>query len=57
MGIYLGLQESLGGYKTKIFFFVRDRLQNRINGWLTKFLPEGLKEVMTKSVVVALSTY
>ena len=57
MGIYLGLQESLGGYKTKIFFFVRDRLQNRINGWLTKFLPEGLKEVMTKSVVVAFSTY
>jgi len=32
MGSYLGLPESLGGSKTKLFSFVRDRLQSRING-------------------------
>jgi len=37
MGSYLGLPESLGSSKTKIFSFVRDRLQTRINGLLAKF--------------------
>ncbi|BAB10772.1 unnamed protein product [Arabidopsis thaliana] len=57
MGSYLGLPESLGGSKTKIFSFVRDRLQNRINGWSAKFLSKGGKEVMIKSVATALPTY
>jgi len=57
MGSYLGLPESLGGSKTRIFSFVRDRLQTRINGWSTKFLSKGGKEVMIKSVAAALPTY
>ena len=57
MGSYLGLPESLGGSKTKIFSFVRDRLQNRINGWSAKFLSKGGKEVMIKLVATALPTY
>lgn len=31
MGSYLSIPESLGGAKTKVFSFVRDRLQDRIN--------------------------
>ncbi|KAG7585995.1 Reverse transcriptase zinc-binding domain [Arabidopsis thaliana x Arabidopsis arenosa] len=57
MGSYLGLPESMGGSKTKIFSFVRDRLQNRVNGWSAKFLSKGGKEVMLKSVAAALPTY
>ncbi|KAG7578757.1 Ribonuclease H-like superfamily [Arabidopsis thaliana x Arabidopsis arenosa] len=57
MGSYLGLPESLGGSKTKIFSFVRDRLQTKINGWSAKFLSKGGKEVMIKSVAAALPTY
>ncbi|KAG7548646.1 Reverse transcriptase domain [Arabidopsis suecica] len=57
MGTYLGLPESLGGSKTKIFSFVRERLQTRINGWSAKFLSKGGKEVMIKSVAAALPTY
>ncbi|KAG7564814.1 Myc-type basic helix-loop-helix (bHLH) domain [Arabidopsis suecica] len=57
MGSYLGLPESLGGSKTKIFSFVRERLQTRINGWSAKFLSKGGKEVMIKSVAAALPTY
>jgi len=57
MGSYLGLPESIGGSKTKIFSFVRDRLQTRINGWSAKFLLRGGKEVMIKSVATTLPTY
>jgi len=57
MGSYLGLPESLGGSKTKIFSFVRDRLQTRINGWSAKFLSKGGKEVMIKSVAATLPTF
>ncbi|XP_023634340.1 uncharacterized protein LOC111829476 [Capsella rubella] len=41
MGSYLGLPESLGGAKTRVFSFVQDRLQSRINGWSAKFLSKG----------------
>ncbi|KAG7583942.1 Ribonuclease H domain [Arabidopsis suecica] len=57
MGKYLGLPESLGGSKTKIFSFVRERLNDRINGWSAKVLLKGGKEVMIKSVAAALPTY
>jgi len=46
MGSYLVLPGSLGGYKTNIFCSVRDKLQTRINGWSTKFLSKGGKEVI-----------
>ncbi|XP_010468779.1 PREDICTED: uncharacterized protein LOC104748899 [Camelina sativa] len=54
MGSYLGILESLGGSKTKVFSYVRDRLQNRTNGWTAKQLSRGGKEVMIKSVATAL---
>ena len=43
MGSYLGLPESLGGSKTKKNSFVRDILQNRMNGWPAKFFIEKRK--------------
>jgi len=43
MGSYLGLPESLGGSKPKNFSFVRDILQNRMNGWPAKFFIEKRK--------------
>ncbi|XP_023645887.1 uncharacterized protein LOC111832631 [Capsella rubella] len=57
MGSYLGLPESLGGAKTRVFSFVRDKLDNHINGWSTKLLSKGGKEIMIKSVASALPTY
>ncbi|XP_023644538.1 uncharacterized protein LOC111832446 [Capsella rubella] len=57
MGSYLGLPESLGGAKTQVFSFVRDRLNTHINGWSAKLLSKGGKEVMIKSVASALPTY
>ncbi|XP_023639555.1 uncharacterized protein LOC111830929 [Capsella rubella] len=57
MGSYLGLPESLGGSKTKVFSFIQDRLHNHINGWSAKLLCKGGKEVMIKAVASALPTY
>ncbi|XP_023633877.1 uncharacterized protein LOC111829331 [Capsella rubella] len=57
MGSYLGLPESLGEAKTKVFSFVRDRLDRHINNWSAKFLSKGGKEVMIKLVASALPTY
>lgn len=57
MGKYLGIPESLGGEKSKIFHLIREKLQDMIDGWTSKFLSKGKKNVLTKSVGVALPTY
>ena len=33
MGSYLGIMEDISGSKCKIFAFLIDRLQHRVNGW------------------------
>lgn len=57
MGKYLGIPESLGGAKSKIFHFIQEQLRDKINGWTSKFLSKGGKEVLIKSVASALPTY
>lgn len=57
MGSYLGIPERMGGAKTKVFTFLRDGLQDRINGLTSKFLSKRGKEVLIKSVSAALPTY
>ncbi|XP_010470183.1 PREDICTED: uncharacterized protein LOC104750128 [Camelina sativa] len=57
MSSYLGIPESLGGSKTKIFSFVQDKLQARASGWPARLLSKGGKEVMIKSVATAVPTF
>ena len=57
MGSYLGIPESLGGSKIQDFGFVQERLNNRVNGWIFKFFTKGGKDVIIKSVVVALPNH
>ncbi|XP_019096517.1 PREDICTED: uncharacterized protein LOC104768075 [Camelina sativa] len=52
-----GLPESLGGAKTKVFSFVRERIQSRTNGWTANLLSKGGREVMIKSVATAVPTF
>ncbi|XP_010473993.1 PREDICTED: uncharacterized protein LOC104753436 [Camelina sativa] len=57
MGSYLGNLENLGGSRVQVFGYVRDRLKDRVNGWTTKFLSKGGKEVLLNSVALALPTH
>ncbi|XP_010462868.1 PREDICTED: uncharacterized protein LOC109125019 [Camelina sativa] len=57
MGSYLGIPESLQGSKNKVFGYVKDRLDDRVNGWNAKLLSKGGKEIMIKSVALALPTH
>ncbi|XP_010468802.1 PREDICTED: uncharacterized protein LOC104748921 [Camelina sativa] len=43
MGSYLGIPESLSGLRVQVFGYVRDRLNDRVNGWTAKFLSKGGK--------------
>ncbi|KAG2330449.1 hypothetical protein Bca52824_001629 [Brassica carinata] len=51
MGSYLTIPENLGGPKTQIFCFIRERLNNRVNGWTIFY--ERRKKVLIKLVVTA----
>ncbi|XP_019097530.1 PREDICTED: uncharacterized protein LOC109131272 [Camelina sativa] len=57
MGSYLGIPESLGGSRVQVFGYVRDRLNDWVNGCTAKFLSKGGKEVLLKSVALALPTH
>ena len=57
MGMYLGLPEQICGSKMKVFSFVQDRLNGRVNNWSSRLLSKGGKEVQIKSVAQGVSTY
>ncbi|XP_010451528.1 PREDICTED: uncharacterized protein LOC104733662 [Camelina sativa] len=57
MGSYLDIPENLQGSKMKVFGYVKDRLDDRVNGWNAKLLSKGGKEIMIKSVALALPTH
>ena len=57
MGKYLGIPEDISRSKRKLFAFLKDRLQNGVNGWTGRWLTKGGKEVLIKSILLALPTY
>ena len=54
---YLGIPEDISGSKCKLFAFLKDNLMHRVNGWTGRWLSKGGKEVMIKSILLALPTY
>ena len=57
MGSYLGIPEDISVSKIRLFAFLKERLQNRVNGWTGRWLSMGGKEVLIKSILSALLTY
>ncbi|KAM2667956.1 hypothetical protein EV2_019583 [Malus domestica] len=56
-GKYLGLQADFGHSKKAIFTEVRDKVEARLAGWTEQFLSQAGKEVLIKSVAMALPNY
>ncbi|CAN6722681.1 unnamed protein product [Malus baccata var. baccata] len=56
-GKYLGLQADFGHSKKAVFAEVRDKVEARLAGWTEQFLSQAGKEVLIKSVAMALPNY
>lgn len=54
---YLGLPMVIGRSKKQVFSFIKDRVEQKVLNWKTQFLSAAGKEVMLKSVALALPVY
>lgn len=56
-GIYVGLPETFGGSKVSILSYLEEKMSEKVQGWHTRFLSPAGKEILLKTVILALPTY
>ncbi|KAK9195743.1 hypothetical protein WN943_003868 [Citrus x changshan-huyou] len=56
-GAYLGLPSAIGRKKKEVFKYIRDKLWQRLQGWSTRMLLRAGKEILLKTVALALPNY
>lgn len=56
-GLYLGLPEFVGRKKRVAFSRIKEKVHQRLTAWDRKFLTRAGKEVLIKSVALAMPNY
>lgn len=56
-GKYLGLPEQIGRKKKEIFSHLAEKVRQRTQHWSHRFLSEAGKEILLKTVALALPVY
>lgn len=56
-GSYLGLPEVFMGSKVKMMSFLKDNMRDRLSGYYARLTSQGGKEVLLKSIAMALPVY
>ncbi|CAN6691212.1 unnamed protein product [Malus baccata var. baccata] len=56
-GKYLGLHADFGHSKKAVFAEIRDKIEARMSGWAEQYLSQAGKEILVKSVAMALPNY
>lgn len=54
---YIGLPMVFGRSKKQVFNFIKQRVEAKVNNWKNRFLSPTGKEVLIKSVALALPVY
>ena len=56
-GAYLGLPSYIGRKKKEVFSYIRDKLWQRLQGWSTRMIFQAGKEILLKTMALAMPNY